>query len=180
MSNLDNPHDRGTPDNVPDHAVSARAIAHRQGLCAVDGTHEKAPARTVLEQLLAGSAETSLVEAIVAAHAATHARSSYAWSQVLGRLVVDAAEPHLPEVRIEAVDGEVLVINPRTGQPDRLVVVNSSIRHTMAEAIDPDDLTHQQVQFNCDGSGEFESLLHVTASDHLPVRLPAGWTEAGL
>ena len=90
--------------NTPDHAASAREIARRQGLQAVASTEESAPARAVLEQLLAGSAETALVEAIVAAHAATHARDSYIWSQELSVLVVNAAGPHLPEVRVEVDD----------------------------------------------------------------------------
>lgn len=183
-------HDHTTPDHapnhaIPDHAASAREIARRQGLQAVESTDEKAPARAVLEQLLAGSTEAALVEAIVAAHAATHARDSYTWSQQLSELVVNAAGPHLPEVRIEIHDGDdetddVVIINPRTGEHDDLVAVDTAIRHTTAEDVCTEDLGHRQVRFMYDDGADFEGLLYITESDQLPVRLPAGWTETTL
>lgn len=68
------------------------------------------------------------------------------------------------------------VINPRTGEIDTLVAVDTSIRHAdlNAEGIDAEEST-LHIEYN--GHADYEGQFYITESDNLVVSLPEGWSE---
>lgn len=99
------------------------------------------------------------------------------------RSAISDAADSAPEVTIVAehytdADGliDAHVINPRTGQTDILVAVDTSIRHTDldAEGIDAEESI---LHIEYDGHADYEGQFYITESDNLVVSLPEGWSE---
>ena len=66
------------------------------------------------------------------------------------------------------------VINPRTGEEDTLIAVDSSVRRT---ELDSDSIGDGTITFDYDSTEDYDGVMYITSSDQLPVRLPEGWTE---
>lgn len=73
-------------------------------------------------------------------------------------------------------DDGAIFFNPRSGEEDVLVAIDSSLRATEADA-DGIDPLEQRIQIDYNDTSDYEGLLYVTASDVLPVSLPATWKE---
>lgn len=123
--------------------------------------------------LAQGNAEESLVKAVLAQHLRQHPEHAYRLAEELMSLAAEAADAEHPRMETAEVDGDVVLVNPRTGAQDSVVVVSAGIREDRA-FIEADESC---ITFHCGGYTDTDTLLYIAASDRLPVRLPEGWVE---
>ena len=123
--------------------------------------------------LAQGNAEESVVKAVMAQHLRQHPEHAYRLAEELMSLAAEAAEDEQPRMETAEVDGDVVLVNPRTGAQDSVVVVSVGIREDRA-FIEADESC---ITFSCGGYTDTDTLLYIAASDRLPVRLPEGWVE---
>lgn len=128
------------------------------------------------------SGRVSLIKAALTEHIQQHPDDAHAILDAAAG-AIQAAAPKYPEVLVRPrqysseigwIEGSV--INPLTGRDDTLIAVDSSTRET---ELDDEGINDKQgvIHFEYGGSGDYNGVMYLTASDRMPVRLPEGWTE---
>lgn len=72
---------------------------------------------------------------------------------------------------------ETTILNPRTGEADTLIVVDSFLRYTKASSGADFDVEAKVLHIDYDGCSDYDGLLYLAESDGLPVSLPEEWSE---
>ena len=72
---------------------------------------------------------------------------------------------------------ETTILNPRTGEADTLIAVDTSLRYTEACSDVDFDVKAKVLHIDYDGCSDYDGLVYLTESDQLPASLPEEWSE---